>query len=40
MFGLPLQKLLEREKPVDGIPYIIKCCVEYLKKSGKNKSNG
>ena len=33
MFGVPLGLLLEREKPTDGIPYVIRSCVEFLKKS-------
>jgi len=32
VFGVSLARILEREKPIDGIPFIVKTTVEYLKK--------
>jgi hypothetical protein len=33
VFGVPLAKVLEREKPADGIPYIVKSIIEFLRPS-------
>ena len=32
VFGVPLSTLLEREAPIDGIPFIVRTCVDYLRK--------
>lgn len=38
MFGVSIRKLVEREKPADGIPFVVKSCIEYVRK--KRESEG